>query len=257
MTANKCRAKNPKLCPYHGNPLTFDYSKIRHAARENRGDVRAYSDPVVAKSFGWTPERVKEAKLNIPAYEIREQLAGDLTMSGINSQVNELSQQYNASESIFVHKYKDVELPYGSFDHFMENVSWEYAGLIPEEMTRAKQDLNIKKRQYEEAVQKQQYMLAYSKLKNSTASFIKEASGDENDTLFKKLSGKKLKQAIEQQEWVLKQSVSRYEKVIANPETPQKERSEYSMRAISARAVLLDIEDYKLRLNYENVVSFY
>lgn len=258
MTSNKCRAKNPQLCPYHGNPLNFDYNKIRSAARENRGDVRAYSDPVVAKSFGWTPERVREAELNMPAYEVRMQLASDLTMDVINSQVDALLSQYNAFTNVFVNKYKDIELPYGSFDQFMKgNVSLDYAGLIPEEMTRAKQDLEIKKRQYENALEKQKHLATYNKIKTNTAALIKAATGDENGTFFRKLNAKKLKQAIDQQAWVLKESVNNYEEKLKDRQLSWADRRKYSRLAVSTRAVLLDIEDYKHRLNYENVVSFY
>lgn len=249
MTVSKCRAKNPSLCPYHSNPFERRNYQLSAEARKNRSDVHSYSNPVVAERFGWSEERVQEAKNNVPAYDLREEWGNDKTLGGAQAALNESARQYNASRNIFLKNYENIDLPVGSFENFMDSQAWEYSRVISPEMLAAKEDLDAKKRKYETARENYQKLSAYKKLKDKTAETLKMSIGDENDTLFKKLKPKRIQEIIEQQEWSLTHAVEHYESLTKKPGLSQDEYDNYAKLAVATRAVLIDLRGYKLTVN--------
>lgn len=233
-----CQAKNPATCVHHGSPLSISSTTITAAERRNRTDISIYSDPHLAGGDAWTPEKINDAKLNDEAYVVRSREKFDPTGDNIKANIERLKELHADAETYYEENFGKLAWTREGYDSTKEI----FAG---SKRNRLKGDLDT-------ALEQQDIQKKYLTAKKQAEKVLKKVGNEPTDPLFKALQTAKLKKTVDKQIWLYETTV----KTLENKEKmteDNEEKKNLHTQAIVGRAIILDLKDYKRKLEYPTV----
>ena len=233
-----CQAKNPATCVHHGSPLSISSVTIIAAERRNRSDISIYSDPRLAGNDVWTPEMIDNAKSNDKAYVVRSREKFDPNGKNIEASVARLAENYAEVDTYYEENFGGL--------------AWTKADYVSAKEIFARNTRDRSKRDLETAREQQDIQKKYLTAKKQAEKVLKQVGNEPTDPLFKALQTAKLKKTAEKQIWLYETTV----KSLENREKLAKDSSEKKnlhTQAIVGRAIILDLKDYKRKLESPTV----